>query len=246
MIGRGTDSFVRTRMALLGGAMLVIVAGTPLAVAAVTAPEPPAAPAAPSAPQLPAPPVAPHAPSGPHESNVVIVERHGPDGESDATHVRTIMRDGRTFVFKTDHALSDEEVERRVAEAESRLPPLPPLPPKADNAPTTRWMQQRVIVLNKDGEGATDVTTEEGEHCNGRKAVSNIDTSAEQDGKVTRVRIRMCGSESEIERHAMAEAITGIRQAYHEIATDKSLSNEIRSQVLKELDAELARLRAKS
>jgi hypothetical protein len=177
------------------------------------------------------------------ERSVVIVERHGPDGESDAAHVRTVTRDGKTFVFKTDAPLSDQEVERRIADAEARIPPVP-LAPDAMPANDMRRVQQRVIVLNDEDEEVTDVITEEGESCQGRKAFSDVDSSAQDNGKVTRVRIRMCGSHDDIEKHARAEAMQGVRKARDEIAHDRSLSDAIRKEILKDLDAELARMKS--
>ncbi|OYX91657.1 MAG: hypothetical protein B7Y74_13970 [Novosphingobium sp. 35-62-5] len=52
--------------------------------------------------------------------------------------------------------------------------------------------------------------------------------------------------EGRIERHAMAKAISGIRSARAAIAGNRPLSNEIRAEVLRELDAEIAKLQVKS
>ena len=106
-------------------------------------------------------------------------------------------------------------------------------------------MQQRVIVINGENEGVADIVSESADRCNGKASLADVDAHEEKDGKVTRVRIRTCGSEAEIEKHAMAEAIKGIREAREEIARDKSFSDTIRKQVLDELDAEMAKLKAK-
>lgn len=174
---------------------------------------------------------------------IVIVEKHG--GEDGKEYVRTIARDGKTFVFQTDRPLSDAEVEQRVAAADARIPPIPPLPPMAGE--DHRMMKQRVIVLDDSGEGITDVVTEHGgSHCTDKDAISDIDTTAEENGKLTRARIRMCGTPGDMEKHAMAQALKGVREAREEIAGDKSLSNEIRKNVLRELDAEIERLSRES
>lgn len=228
----------RIRAGVLAGVALVLLTGASVGAGAASVVEPPRPPAPPVAPLPPTPPPAPMV-----ARNVVIVERHGPDGENDAAHIRTITRDGKTFVFKTDTPLSDEEVERRVADADARIPPVPPAP-DAMSGRNLRRVQQRVIVLNDKDEEVTDVIAEEGERCQGRKVFSDVDSSAEDDGKVTRVRIRMCGSQDDIEKHARAEAMQGVRKARDEIARDRSLSDAIRKEILKDLDAELARMKS--
>ncbi|MES2302506.1 MAG: hypothetical protein V4521_10625, partial [Pseudomonadota bacterium] len=147
-------------------------------------------------------------------------------------------RDGRTYVFQTDRALSDSEVEQRIASAEARIPPVP-----SGAGHDRRMMKQRVVVMNDQGEEITDVVTEESdEPCKGKQVVSDVDTSAEDGGKLTRVRVRMCGATGDLEKHAMTEAIKGIREARAEIAGDRSLSEQVRGQILRDLDAEIARL----
>lgn len=221
----------RAKFALLSGVVLALTAGS-VAYGAADILPPPAPPVPPSPPAPPAPPEL--------GQQIVIVERHGGDDGKD--YVRTITRDGKTFVFQTDRALSDAEIEQRIASAEARIPPVPPVPPVSSH--DRRVMKQRVIVMNENGEDVTDVVTEEGdEHCNGKRVVSDVDTSAQDDGKLTRVRIRMCGTPGDFKKHAMAEAIDGIRKARAEIAGDKSLSESIRLEILRDLDAEIERLR---
>lgn len=174
---------------------------------------------------------------------IVIVERHG--GADGQDYVRTVTRDGKTFVFKSDKPMSDVDVEAKIARAEASIPPVPPMPPAPPLAGKGERRIQRVIVIDGESEGVTDIVSEDGPHCRGKNAYANVDASEENDGKVTRVRIRTCGNEADIENHAMAEALAGIRQAREEIARDKTLSDKIRKQVLEELDAEMAKLKAK-
>ncbi len=103
-------------------------------------------------------------------------------------------------------------------------------------------MKQRVVVMNDTGEDVTDAVTEESERCRGKGSVSDVDTSEENDGKLTRVRVRICSAPEGLGKQTMAEALKGVRQARDEIASDKSLSSSIRGQILKDLDAEIARL----
>lgn len=194
-------------------------------------PVPPAAAVPPAAPMPPEPPVVSGA-----GTRIMIVERHG--SKDGAEHVRTVVRGGKTFVFKTDHPLSDEEVERRIARAESAMPPIPPVPPVP---PMPGAHGQRHVMIVRDGDAMTDIAMDR--NCDGKGAMPEVETTGNESGKITRVRIRACGRE--IERHAMAEAIDGIRQAREDIAHDRSMSDDVCKRVLKELDEEIAKLQSK-
>lgn len=223
------NDWKHSHLALIAGAALVVTAAGAMAQGMADMPPPPPAP--------PAPPAPPEAGTG---QQIVIIEKHGGEGGQD--YVRTVTRDGRTFVFKSDKPMSDADVEAKIARAEAGIPPVPPVPPVAGKG---QRQVQRVIVIDGENEGVTDIVSEEGDHCTGSNALANVDTTEEKDGKVTRVRIRTCASEADIEKHAMAEALDGIREAREQIARDRSLSDSIRRQVLQELDAEMAKLKAK-
>lgn len=232
------DTKRTARFALIASAALALPAAASAAQGTADTP-PPAPPAPPAPPSPPAPPAPPAIPE--MGSQVVIVERQG--DKDGAEHVRTVTRDGKTFVFKTDRPLTDAEVEARIAQVEAGIPPVPPVPPMAGK--DGHRVQQRVIVIDGNTQGVTDIVSETGDHCKGKAIASDVDASEEKDGKVTRVRIRTCGTPGEIEKHAMAEALEGVREARERIARDKSLSDSIRKQVLDELDAEIAKLKAK-
>ncbi|MBB4613631.1 hypothetical protein [Novosphingobium taihuense] len=228
------NGWKHSKLALIAGAALVVTAAGAMAQGMAEMPAPPAPPSPPAPPAPPEPGMA-------HQ--IVIVEKHG--GEDGQEYVRTVTRDGKTFVFKSDQPMSDADVEAKIARAEAGIRPVPPISPVYPGAGNGERRIQRVIVIDGDNEGVTDIVSEDGPHCEGKNAFANVDTSEEKDGKVTRVRIRTCGSEADIEKHAMAEALDGIRRARDEIARDKSLSDSIRKQVLDELDAEMAKLKAK-
>lgn len=196
---------------LLGAGMVAMAAGAVAQGAPPLPPAPPEPAAAVAPPAPPAPPIPPETPdvqvmTG-QGTRVVIVERDGKRGE--AAHVRTAMRDGKTFVFKTDHPLSDAEFEHRIAEAERGIPPVPPVPPVAGLS--DGHQKHRVIVMRDSKRGAQTI----------------IDAD-------------------KIERDAMMQAINGIRSAREAIAGNTALSDDVRREVLQELDAEIAKLRAKS
>lgn len=84
------------------------------------------------------PPEAPVAPESVSQHRMVIVDvDDGADPADSTLHTRTITRDGRTVVLKTDRPLSDAEAHDRVDRAfehlarldELPVPPAPPVPP---------------------------------------------------------------------------------------------------------------------
>lgn len=217
----------RTRLAAALLACGAALAAVPLA-QALAEPTPPAPPAP------PAPPRAPDAPR--MEQHVVIVNTDGNIDEDDdevGLNTRVVTRDGKTFVFKTKDKLSDAELERRVAEAEAAIPPVPPVPPVP--GVDGRRVEKRVIVRHAGGD--VDVAQFD---CDGKDA-ANIDTSAEEGGKKTRVKIRVCGDGE----GSADEALQAVRDARARIASDGSLSDSMRAEILGQLDAEIARLERK-
>jgi bla regulator protein BlaR1 len=77
-----------------------------------------------------------------HQVVIVDVDK-GADVDEADLHTRTVIRDGRTVVLKTDRPLSDAEAEERVDRAFAgmakvdnlRVPPIPPVPPVPAIAP---------------------------------------------------------------------------------------------------------------
>jgi hypothetical protein len=221
----------------LGAALLAcgfVLAALPLA-QALADPVPPAPPVAPAPPEAPLPP---HM-----EKRVVIINHTGEPGaeagNEAGAHTRVITRDGKTIVIKTDKPLSDEEIERRIADAEAGAetgmpaPPEPPLPPGAQG----RRIEKRIVV--RDGAGGEEIDIAD-QDCAANR-ISEVDASGEQDGKRTRVKIRICGDDGE----RMADAVAAVRRARDDVAKDASLPADVRTQILGELDAEIARLERK-
>lgn len=206
----------------LGAALLacgVVLAALPLA-RALAEPAPPAPPEAPAAPRM--------------EKRVVIINHKGGD-EGEAGETRVITRDGKTIVIKTDQPLSDEEIERRIADAEASMPapPEPPAPPAMEG----RRIEKRVIV--RDGEDREEIDIAE-TGCKGN-AISEVNASGENGGKQARVKIRICGTDGD----HMADAVAAVRRARDDVAKDPNVPADVRTQILGELDAEIARLERK-
>lgn len=187
----------------------------------------------------PVPAAAPVTPSAPHtETRVMIIEHGGKDGKRDAREpkfTRTITRDGRTIVIKTDQPISDAELETRLAmiEAQMPTPPVPPVPPVPGAAPVPP--APRVIMIRR-AEGAPS------DHAMMEKAVfacggapRTIEQSSNAEGKHQIMRVLVCN-----DHHGPLGALESMRKARASIAANTSLSVDIRAKVLAELDREIA------
>lgn len=227
------------RLLLAGAALaLPLTASISYAAAQDTAapPAPPAAPAAPAAPEAPA------APKIVKEHRIVIVERNGDKQDESDLKTRVIEKDGKTIVIKTDKALSEAEIDAKVEKALAALPDLPDMP---DVPPVPGNGERRVIVKRIHGEGAPHVMAWSGKDdaniaiaCADGAKTSNFEAEGKSaDGKKQKVMLRFCSAGA-----AMAKAADGLRSARDRISKDDKLSPSIREEIVKELDAEIARL----
>ncbi len=225
------------RLLLAGAALaLPLTASVTYAAAqdAVAPPAPPAAPAAPAAPEAPA------APKIVKEHRIVIVEKEGGATVDDPKlKTRVVTKDGKTIVFKSDKELSEAEIEAKVEKALASLPDVPDMPIPPDGA------ERRVIVKRVHGEGAPHVMAWSSKDdakiavacADGAKTSTFEAEDKSADGKKQKVMLRFCSAGA-----AMAKATDGLKSARDRISKDDKLSPSIREEIVKELDAEIARL----
>lgn len=228
--------------------------------------------AAPDMPEAPTPPTAPDAPAAPDAPKVerkvhrvVIVEKHG-DGKDDAAlKTRTIERNGKTIVIKTDKDLSDAELDAKLAKIEADLEkgdlmvmaPEPPMPPAKPGEPrqirrimihpdssmvTTDGKETRVIRMNRvSGEGPMAMAfTHGGADCKDATTNNEVSATTDKDGKKQIMRIRVCGKGDPA--MASAHALAGLKSARDRISGSGDMSADIKAKVLEELDREIAKL----
>ncbi len=239
----------RAGRAMIAAALLALPLTASVTYAAADqAPPPPAPPAAPEAPSAPPPPAAPLAPEGPWQDahhRIVIVEKDGgalPDDPSLKT--RIIKRGGKTIVFKTDKALTDAEIETRIDQAIASIPDVPDVPPPPAPPAMADWpspKSPRVVIVNRDSKHPADLAKLsflEGHKidCGGDRMVSKVERA--DDGKAESIAICV----DKIEQRALAQAADGLKKARDRIAADSKLSDEIRKEILGDLDREIERL----
>lgn len=166
------------------------------------------------------------------EKHVVIVEKEGPATPDGKLKVRTVTRDGKTVVFKTDKDLSDEEIDRKVDEALASAP----VPPETPATPGERRVIVRRIGTQGDARAmAIDTETVEGTGCkNGQP--TEVNESSDADGKRHQIRIKICARD-----YAAKTATEALRSARDEVARDQDIPADVRDKVLKQLDEEIAR-----
>ncbi|MFM5886353.1 MAG: M56 family metallopeptidase [Novosphingobium sp.] len=183
-------------------------------------PAPPAAPDAPAAPEAPAAP-------GKAEKRIVIVQKHGENVDDARLRTRTVIKDGKTVVFKTDKDLNDAELDKALEEALADLPDMP-----ANSG-------QRRITIRRIGAGpgpeemTVDASAVDMTGCKDGGPV-DVDESKEEGGRRHRIVIKMCAKD-----FAQATAADAIRKARDEVAADKSIPDDVRAKVLRQLDEEL-------
>lgn len=228
--------------------------------------------AAPDAPEAPTPPTAPAAPEAPDAPKVnkqvhrvVIVEKHGDRKGDAALKTRTIERNGKTIILKTDKDLSDAELDAKMAKIEADLEkgdlmvmaPEPPMPPAKPGEPrsvrrimihpegsmvSTDGKETRVIRMHRmPGDAPMAMAfAHGGGDCKDATTNNEVSATTDKDGKKQVMRIRVCGKGDPA--MASAHALAGLKSARDRIAGNKGMSAEIKSKVLEELDREIARM----
>ncbi len=244
---------------LLGAAALALPLTASITYATQDAPAPPAAPQAPAAPE---------APVLKKTSKIVIIDN--PEGsmiDDKSLHTRVIERNGKTIVLKTKQPLSDEEAEQHVAKAEASMAEAHAFTMTGDHAgkadgehkvrqivmvkhldsdgkdgdaKKTERREVRTFVMHGDGAGADMAKLHGGAMVmTGCAEGKPIEATSEStvDGKRQTARVMICSKGGD-----KAQALAGLKQARDKVASDPSLSAEIKSEVLKQLDSEIEKL----
>ena len=204
----------------------------------------------------PAPTAAPADAAPRVAKRIVIIDK--PDGGAEVDDknltTRVIERDGKTIVYKSAKPATDAEIEARVAEAIASMPepPLPPAPPAVDGVtppappappvpPAPGQRRERRIVMIENGGGIHAFNADEvggiDLSCADGASGPTVESSASQGGRNERVRMRFCSHGA-----AKTHALEGLRRARERLSADRNLSDTIRADVLRRLDAEIAKL----
>ena len=175
-------------------------------------------------------------------------------GDADTPFVKTIEKDGKTIILRTNKELSEAEVEKMVADAAASRT-------IAQADASTGSQKTMVIRVTKDGklaegQGADfvkfsfdeieiakmvpDINIQEVRgKCNEGEPVST-DVEGFDGQNKSRVRIVMCGKGQA--KVARKHAIQGLKEAREEIKSDGEMPASVRDDVLKSLDQKIEKL----
>jgi hypothetical protein len=239
--------------ALLGAGLLALpltasisyAAGDTIAPVAEPAapPAPPAAPEAPQAPEAPSAPEAPEAPDAPQPPTVVIVQTDGTTSTmattGDVTEQGWRGPDGKEhrikMVFRAAPDARAADAEQRAAAAAHRAEMLASMQAAFAEADQARAEIPRLIALaTAQAEGARD---EKGfqrvivrQEC--KPGGEEVSETTSKDG--TQI-ISIC------QKRMFVSARSGLEEARAEIARDKDIPDDMRKELLKTLDRQIAR-----
>ncbi|MEN9718623.1 MAG: hypothetical protein RIQ99_1501 [Pseudomonadota bacterium] len=169
--------------------------------------------------------------------HVVIVEKSGEDHAGDGLVTQTVSREGRTFVFKTTKPLTDAEIEARIAEVGQIVPADTAAAAQPDAPPAKRERRVQTIVIHAAGAekhlalgaGAAMLSGP----CEGR--VNAVNSEQDHEGKHQRTRMVFCTKGDK------AQAVEALRQARERVAADSNLPADAKADVLRQLDAQIAK-----
>ncbi len=208
-------------------------------------PAPPVPPRPPLAPDAPLPPEAPEAPEAPRAPRIVVIDPDAPDGEGSAEvtervwrdadgkerRMKMVVRDGAARealsrqleashgADRAAHAAAMAGLRAGLAEADRALADLPRIIEEAmasAEAGRAAGQQPRVIVKRECKPGSEELS----------------ETTTGRDG--TQI-VSICHA------RIMAQARSGLEEARAEIASDRDMPESTRKQILRTLDAQIAR-----
>lgn len=173
------------------------------------------------------------------ERRVVIIERDGKAQDNAAgIETRVVEKDGKTIVIKTSKAMSEAEIDAKVAAAMAATRDVAPGSAAPDGG------ERRVIVKRFSHDSAphdTAGTLPDREKieaaCASGKSSLIESSEGGADGKKRKVTMRFCSTGADL-----AKAGDGLKAARERISKDANLSPAIREDILKQLDAEIERL----
>lgn len=219
--------------------------------------------AAQDAPAPPAPPEAPEAPSVKKTTKVMIIDNpSGSTIDDKDLHTKVIEKDGKTIVLKTTKPLSDAEADKHIEKAMSSMSHADKMvgmdhagEPKTHkivmverlggegkdgDAKKTERREVRTFVMHDEGKGADMAMMHGGAMvmtgcAEGKPIEAKTESKVNGEHKIAKVMICSKGGDK-------AQALAGLKKARDKVAADSSLSAEIKTEVLKQLDAEIAKL----
>lgn len=198
-----------------------------------------------------------------HKTKIVVISgkdgkthRIDVSGDADTPFVRTIEKDGKTIVLRTNRELSEEEIDKMVEEAEQSRAEAEAAVGEAETArgeaeaargeAEAARAEAHAAWAEANGQIGfamamiPDIEIREARgHCKGDGPVT-ADVSGFDGKNKSRVRVVMCGKGPA--KMARLEAIKGLREAQTEIRAEKDMPDNIRKSVLDSLEKQIDRM----
>jgi bla regulator protein blaR1 len=193
-----------------------------------------------------------------HKTKIVIMKNGGGEvqtiklgGDEDAPFVKTIERDGKTIILRSNREITDAEAEKMADEAESSRAQAEADLGQAEadrgqaeaargEAAAARAHAIAMVHTMDVASYIPDIDISEiTKNCEaGQPVTTNV---VGFDGKnKSRIRIVMCGKGQA--KLARAEAVQGLREARAEIANDKDIPESTRKSILESMEKQIERM----
>ncbi|MEN9683774.1 MAG: hypothetical protein RLZZ427_1525, partial [Pseudomonadota bacterium] len=159
--------------------------------------------------------------------HMVIVEQSGENHAEEGLVTQTVIRDGRTFVFKTPKPLTDAEIEARIAEI-GHIVPADAAVAQPDVSLAKGEHRAQMIVIHAVGAEnhlalGPDAAMLPGQ-CAGQ--VTAVNSEQDREGKHQRTRMVFCTKGDK------AQTVEALRKARERVAADSNLPATAKADVL--------------
>ena len=193
-----------------------------------------------------------------HKTKIVIMKNGGGEvqtnklgGDEDAPFVKTIERDGKTIILRSNREITDAEAEKMADEAESSRAQAEADLGQAEadrgqaeaargEAEAARAHAIAMVHTMDVASYIPDIDISEiTKNCEAGQPVTTDVTGFDGKNK-SRVRIVMCGKGQA--KLAKAQAVQGLREARAEIANDKDIPEATRKSILESMEKQINRM----
>ena len=190
-----------------------------------------------------------------HITKIVIMKNGKGDvqtidlgGEADAPFVKTIERDGKTIIVKSNKEIDDADFEKLVADEEmSRAQAEADRGQAEADRGDAEAARAHAIAMVHNMDVASYIPdidiSEISKNCEAGQPVTT-DVSGFDGKHKSRVRIVMCGKGQA--KLAKVHAIQGLREARAEIENDKGIPDSTRKSILDSLETQIARMQSQT
>jgi bla regulator protein blaR1 len=194
-----------------------------------------------------------------HKTKVIVISGKGGktqtfnvSDDADTPFVKTIEKDGKTIILRSNKEISEEELEKLLAEAETSREEAEDALNEAEGA-KVEAMEAKVEAMAAQREAIATISTMDLSSFIPDIDIREIRGKCDPDDMTTdvtgfdgvnksRIKIVMCGNGQA--KKAKLEALQGLREARNEIAGEADMPENIRKSVIDGLDRQIERMKS--